>query len=147
MGVVMQPIAIMTMLVGTLLAVMQKNAKRMMAYSSITQAGYVFIGVSAFAQSADRERRLASVVFYLATYMLANIACLHHRRPGLPKNRQRRDQDFAGLARRSPYLALGMVAALLSLLGAPPLVGFIGKTFLFRAAIGIIPSRLISWLA
>ena len=134
---IMQPIAIMTMLVGTLLAVMQKNAKRMLAYSSIAQAGYVLIGVSAFAQSVDRANALASVVFYLATYMLANIGAFTI--VGLVSQKLGNDEikSFAGLARRSPYLALGMVAALLSLLGAPPLVGFVGKTFLFMAAIGI----------
>ena len=131
----MQPIAIMTMLVGTLLAVTQKNAKRMLAYSSIAQAGYVLIGVTAFATSADRANALAAVIFYLATYMLANICAFTI--VGIVAERAGGDdiKNFAGLARRSPYLALGMVAALLSLLGAPFLVGFIGKLFLFRAAL------------
>ena len=134
---IMQPIAIMTMLVGTLLAIMQKNAKRMMAYSSITQAGYILIGVAAFAQATDRATALASVIFYLATYMLANIAAFTII--GLVSQKIGSDEikDFAGLSRRSPYLALGMVGALLSLLGAPPLAGFIGKLFLFKSAIGI----------
>jgi NADH-quinone oxidoreductase subunit N len=76
-------------------------------------------------------------VFYLATYMLANIAAFTV--VGLVSQKIGSDEikDFAGLSRRSPYLALGMVGALLSLLGAPPLVGFIGKAFLFRSAIGI----------
>jgi len=108
----LRPFAVLTLLVGSLSALLQKNVKRMLAYSSVAQAGYVLMGVAAFAssQSADqREQALAAVLFYLATYV----------------------------ARRSPYTALAMTAAMLSLLGAPPMVGFVGKLFLFRSAVGV----------
>jgi NADH-quinone oxidoreductase subunit N len=134
---IMQPIAILTMFLGNLLAVTQTSVKRMLAYSSIAQAGYMLIGVAAFANAsaADRPAAMASVIFYLATYMLTNIGAFAV--VGVVSQRVGGETfaDFNGLARRSPYLALGMVAALLSLTGAPPLVGFVGKLFIFRAAI------------
>ena len=133
-------IAFMTMLAGNLLAIGQTNVKRMMAYSSIAQAGYLLIGVAAFAAAVTKEARadaIASVIFYVATYMLTNIAAFTVI--GLVSQKVGGDdyKHFAGLSRRSPYLALGMVAAMLSLLGAPPMVGFVGKLFLFRSAIGV----------
>ncbi len=134
---VLQPIAILTMLVGNLLAITQTNIKRMLAYSSIAQAGYMLIGVTAFtaAQSqANAEDAIAAVIFYAAIYMLTNIGAF----AVVTAVSQRTGSDdikaFAGLSRRAPYLALGMVAVLLSLTGAPPLAGFVGKLFLFRSA-------------
>lgn len=137
--VLMLPIALLTMLVGNLMAIGQTNVKRMMAYSSIAQAGYILIGVTSFAVSGTdvaRADAVASVIFYVATYMLTNIAAFTVI--GLVSQKVGGDdyKHFAGLGRRSPYLALGMVAAMLSLLGAPPMIGFVGKLFLFRSAIG-----------
>lgn len=138
----MQPVAILTMFLGNLLAVTQSSVKRMLAYSSIAQAGYVLIGVTALAFAASRGEvsrampdALAAVIFYLGTYMLTNIGAFTV--VGLVAQRVggERIKDFNGLSRRAPYLALGMVAAMLSLTGAPPLVGFVGKLFLFRSAV------------
>ncbi len=134
------PIAIMTMLLGNLMAIGQTNVKRMMAYSSIAQAGYMLIGVTAAGalnnSIINRQEAIAAVIFYVATYMLTNISAFTVI--GLVAQKVGGDdyKHFAGLSRRSPYLALGMVGALLSLLGAPPMIGFIGKLFLFRSAIG-----------
>jgi NADH-quinone oxidoreductase subunit N len=136
----LRPFAVLTLLVGSLSALMQKNVKRMLAYSSVAQAGYVLMGVAAFASSpapAQREQALAAVLFYLATYMVTNIGAFTI--VGVVSQKAGGDdfKDFAGLARRSPYTALAMTAAMLSLLGAPPMVGFVGKLFLFRSAIGV----------
>lgn len=136
----LRPFAVLTLLVGSLSALMQKNVKRMLAYSSVAQAGYVLMGVAAFAASpapAQREQALAAVLFYLATYMVTNIGAFTI--VGVVSQKAGGDdfKDFAGLARRSPYTALAMTAAMLSLLGAPPMVGFVGKLFLFRSAIGV----------
>jgi NADH-quinone oxidoreductase subunit N len=134
---VMLPISILTMTIGSLLAVVQKNVKRMLAYSSIAQAGYIFIGVTAMAAGqVNRAEALAAVIFYIATYMLTNIAAFAV--VGQVAQRLGGDdiEHFNGLGRRAPYLALGMTAALLSLLGAPPLVGFAAKLVIFGAAIG-----------
>lgn len=138
----MQPLAILTMFLGNLLAITQTSVKRMLAYSSIAQAGYMLIGVTALGYAASRgsvqigmPEALAAVIFYAATYMLTNIGAFTI--VGLVSQRTGGEnlKDFNGLARRSPYLALAMVAVLLSLTGAPPLVGFVGKLFLFRVAI------------
>jgi NADH-quinone oxidoreductase subunit N len=138
----MQPIAILTMFLGNLLAVTQSSVKRMLAYSSIAQAGYILIGVTAVGYAATRGEvtgampdAVAAVIFYIATYMLTNIGAFTI--VGIVSQRVGGEniKDFNGLSRRSPYLALGMVAVLLSLTGAPPLVGFVGKFFLFRSAI------------
>ncbi|MCL4507506.1 MAG: NADH-quinone oxidoreductase subunit N [Chloroflexi bacterium] len=138
----MQPIAILTMFLGNLLAITQTNVKRMLAYSSVAQAGYIMIGVTALGYAATRGEltdalptAIAAVIFYIATYMFTNIGAFAI--VGLVSQRVGGDdlKDFNGLSRRSPYLALGMVAVLLSLTGAPPLVGFVGKLFLFRSAI------------
>jgi len=133
---VLLPIAMLTMTVGSLLALVQKNVKRMLAYSSVAQAGYIFIGVTALAQNqSNRVEALAAVIFYIATYMLTNIAAFAVT--GIVSQRIGGDdvENFNGLGRRAPYLALGMTAALLSLLGAPPLVGFAAKVLIFGAAI------------
>ena len=138
----MQPIAILTMFLGNLLAITQTSVKRMLAYSSIAQAGYIMIGVTALAYAAARgeingaePNAIAGVIFYIATYMFTNIGAFAI--VGLVAQRVGGDslKDFNGLSRRSPYLALAMVAVLLSLTGAPPLVGFVGKLFLFRSAV------------
>jgi len=148
----MQPIAILTMFLGNLLAITQTSVKRMLAYSSIAQAGYLLIGVTALGYAATRNElqtampdALAAVIFYVATYMLTNIGAFTI--VGLVAQRTGGEnlKDFNGLARRSPYLALAMVAVLLSLTGAPPLVGFVGKFFLFRSAINenLIPLAIV----
>ena len=138
----MQPVAILTMFLGNLLAITQTSVKRMLAYSSIAQAGYILIGVTALGFAASRgdaadalPNAVAAVIFYVATYMLTNIGAFTI--VGIVSQRVGGEdiKDFSGLSRRAPYLALGMVAVLLSLTGAPPLVGFVGKLFLFRSAI------------
>ncbi len=137
------PLALLTLVLGSLSALMQKNVKRMLAYSSVAQAGYLLMGVAAFAagqSQAAREEALAAVLFYLATYTLTNIGAFAV--VGMVSQRTGGDDyaHFAGLGRRSPYLALAMTAAMLSLLGAPPMVGFAGKLFLFRSTIGAYQS-------
>jgi NADH-quinone oxidoreductase subunit N len=134
----MQPLAILTMVIGGLLALVQTNVKRMLAYSSVSQAGYILVGVTALAANqVGRADALAAVIFYIATYMLTNIGAFAVT--GLVAERVGGDdiEHFNGLGRRAPYLALGMTAALVSLLGAPPLVGFVAKLVVFSAAIGV----------
>ncbi len=137
----MQPLAILTMFLGNLLAITQSNIKRMLAYSSIAQAGYMLIGVTAFGFAYSRQSSeaaadaVAAVIFYAATYMLTNVAAFAVVSVVSQRVGSEEISAFNGLGRRAPYTALGMTAAMLSLLGAPPLVGFLGKLFLFRAAI------------
>lgn len=122
--------AIVTMTLGNLLAIYQSNIKRMLAYSSIAQAGYVIVGLVTFTPEG-----LGAAMFYLFMYVLTNIAAfgvivLFSNRTGIDDLKA-----LSGLSRRSPYLALAMMVALLSLGGIPPTAGFIGKFLLFKAAV------------
>jgi NADH-quinone oxidoreductase subunit N len=126
-----ETLSIVTMSLGNVLAIPQQNIKRMLAYSSIAQAGYVLIGVA----SASRLG-IAAAVFYLGAYVLTNLAAFTI--VILVSNKTGGDaiKDFAGLGRRSPYLSVLMLLALLSLAGVPPLAGFFGKFYVFQAAVG-----------
>jgi NADH-quinone oxidoreductase subunit N len=124
--------SVITMTLGNLLALVQRNIKRMLAYSSIAQAGYTLMGVVALTQTALGP---AAVAFYMLMYVLTNTAAFTVII--LVSNTTGGDEirDLAGLGKRSPYLALAMVLSLLSLGGVPPLAGFFGKFFLFAAAV------------
>ena len=122
--------SIITMTLGNFVAIFQTNIKRMLAYSSIAQAGYIMIGLVALSQDGS-----GAAMFYMLIYIFTNIAAF-----GviiLVSNKTGSDEmkDLYGLNRRSPVLALVMMFAVLSLAGIPPTAGFFGKFFLFRAAI------------
>jgi NADH-quinone oxidoreductase subunit N len=131
-------LATASMTIGNVIALTQKNIKRLLAYSSIAHAGYILIGVA-----ARSELGLSSVVLYLVVYLLTNLAAFGI----VAVTSKALDSDeiaaYAGLSRRSPGLALALMVALLSLAGMPPFGGFIAKTLLFAAA---IQSGLV-WLA
>jgi len=124
-------ISMVTMTLGNLLAIPQHNIKRMLAYSSIAQAGYVLIGVA-----AGGLEGMASVLFYLIVYVLTNVGAFSIVALVTDRIGSEEITDYAALSRRSPYLALALMVALLSLSGVPPAGGFVGKLFLFRAGIG-----------
>ncbi len=137
-GAILAALSVATMTLGNLLALTQKNIKRMLAYSSIAHAGYALIGVVAL--SADG---LSSTIFYLIAYMLTNLAAFG---AVAVVGRLIGSDDmtaYHGLSRRSPGLALILLVALLSLSGMPPLGGFIIKFLVFAAA---VKANLI-WLA
>lgn len=134
-------ISTLTMTVGNLLALTQKNIKRMLAYSSIAHAGYALIGLGAV--SSLTLLGISSVVFYLVAYVVTNLAAF-----GVVAafGRVSGSDDiaaYAGLSRRSPVLALTMMVAFLSLAGMPPFGGFVVKFLVFAAA---VQANLI-WLA
>jgi NADH-quinone oxidoreductase subunit N len=119
-----------TMTLGNLLALPQKNLKRMLAYSSIAHAGYALIGIVAVSQIG-----IASVVFYMLAYILTNLAAFG---VVMAVGRIVGSDDYEayrGLSRRSPGLALIMLAAFLSLAGMPPFGGFIAKVVVFAAGV------------
>jgi NADH-quinone oxidoreductase subunit N len=123
-------LAAVTMTVGNLLALPQTNLKRLIAFSSVSHAGYALIGVVAMSQLGA-----ASVVFYLAAYIATNllafgIVMAFSRVTGLEDLK-----DYSGMSRRNPALALMMLAAFLSLAGMPPFGGFVAKVFVFAAGI------------
>jgi len=129
-GMTLAVIAAITMTVGNLLALPQTNIKRLIAFSSVAHAGYALIGVVALSQLGA-----ASVVFYLAAYIATNllafgIVMAFSRVTGLEDLK-----DYSGMSRRSPWLALMMLSAFLSLAGMPPFAGFVAKVFVFAAGI------------
>jgi NADH-quinone oxidoreductase subunit N len=137
-GALLLVLSAATMTLGNLLAMVQKNIKRLLAYSSIAHAGYALIGLVTLNPDG-----LAATAFYLLTYLLANLAAFTV--VALVSNAGEGDDvtAMAGLSRRSPAAALVMLIALLSLAGMPPFAGFAGKLFLFASA---VEARLV-WLA
>ena len=136
-------LAILTMIFGNLLALPQRSVKRMLAYSSIAHAGYLLVGVLAAAVAGAREKALAGILFYLAAYSataigaFAVVGALERRARGDDEPADAWDLErFSGLARRRPALAFAMAVFLLSLAGIPPTAGFVGKLYIFQAAIG-----------
>jgi NADH-quinone oxidoreductase subunit N len=136
-------LAILTMFFGNLLALPQRSVKRMLAYSSIAHAGYLLVGVVSAAVAGARSMALAGVLFYLAAYTatvigaFAVVGALERRGSGDREPKDAWDLDrFAGLARRRPALAFAMTVFMLSLAGVPPTAGFVGKLYIFKAAIG-----------
>ncbi len=127
---VLAVLAAVTMTVGNLLALSQKNLKRLLAYSSIGHAGYVLIGVAAATRLG-----VASVAFYMLAYLVTNLAAFGivmavGRHTGSDDY-----ESYRGLSRRSPALALTMLVAFLSLAGMPPFGGFIAKVLVFAAGL------------
>ena len=131
-GTLLAVIAALSMIVGNLAAITQTNVKRMLAYSSISHAGYGLMGIIAM-----NEMGLYAILIYTAVYVFANIGIWttvlilrRHTYAGELVD------DFEGLHQRAPFWAFAMVVFLLSLGGIPPTAGFIGKYFLFASAIG-----------
>jgi NADH-quinone oxidoreductase subunit N len=123
-------ISIITMILGNLAAIYQTNIKRMLAYSSIAQAGYALIGVVALSQDGS-----GATMFYLLMYVFTNIAAFGVIVLVSNITGSSEMEDLYGLNRRAPVLALVMLFAVLSLGGIPPTAGFFGKFFIFRAAV------------
>jgi proton-translocating NADH-quinone oxidoreductase chain N len=133
-------IAAVTMTLGNIAMFPQRNVVRLLAYSSIAQSGYLLMGVAALHGS---EEGLPSLLFYAAAYAAANLAAFA---VVLAVMRERRSVDigaFAGLGRAHPWWTAALVLALLSLVGLPPLAGFVGKLEVIRAAI----DAGLAWLA
>ena len=135
-------LSVVTMTLGNVLAISQKNIKRMLAYSSIAQAGYVLIGVVAVSNPNVTPYGPASVLFYLGVYMLTNIVAFAVVIAVTNALGSEDMSAFCGLSRRSLGLALAMLAAMLSLGGVPPLAGFFAKLYVFAAAMG----QRLTWL-
>lgn len=134
--------AFVSMTLGNCVALVQRDLKRLLAYSSIAQAGYILVGLL-----AGSFEGYSSVFFYAAAYILMNTGVflvivwvaksIHHDNPQI--------EHLNGLADRSPFLALILLLSLLSLAGIPPLVGFTGKWILFSAAMNQGHWFLVLW--
>ena len=125
-------LAMLTMTVGNVIAIAQTNIKRMLAYSSIAHAGYVLIGLA-----AANDEGISSAMLYLLVYCVMNIGAFGA--VILAKTADGESlmiSDYAGLGTRKPLLAMFMSVMLLSLAGFPPTAGFVGKFYIFKAAVG-----------
>jgi NADH-quinone oxidoreductase subunit N len=128
-------VAILTMTLGNLVAAVQTNVKRLMAYSSIAQAGYILVGFTASVASGQPDGN-AAVLFFILVYVLTNLGAFSGIIALANATGGERIDDFRGLARRAPLLAAGTALCLLSLAGIPPVAGFVSKVFIFTAAWG-----------
>lgn len=130
--VLFSAIAIASMFVGNLLALFQKNIKRILAYSSITHLGYLLI-----AFLASGPLRVSAVSFYLAAYFVTTLGAFGIVTILSPADREADSiEDYTGLYRRSPWLATAFTLMLLSLAGIPLTAGFIGKFYVLAAGAG-----------
>jgi len=129
-------IAALTMTLGNIVAAVQTNVKRMMAYSSIAQAGYILVGFVASLQQGKPDGN-AAVLFFILVYVLTNLGAFAGIIALADLTGGERVEDFRGLWRRAPLLSLCTACCLLSLAGIPPFAGFLSKVLLFSAAWGL----------
>jgi NADH-quinone oxidoreductase subunit N len=131
--------SILTMTLGNVVAIVQNNVKRMLAYSSIAHAGYALVGFVAAGAATDPAQRntaITAVVFYLLTYAVMNIGAFAVVQV-IARSGDRRTaiEDYRGIGFQSPVLAFSLSLFMLSLLGMPLTAGFMGKIMVFGAAI------------
>lgn len=142
--VVIAVLALVTMLFGNLVAISQRNIKRMLAYSSIAHTGYAMVGLAAYEVTGagfgggggnSTDSGISSLLYYMLAYTFMNIGAfavitwIQHRGSGMML------EDFSGLASRQPLAALAMTIFMVSLMGIPPLIGFYAKYYIILAAI------------
>jgi len=128
--VILEIVAILAMVVGNVVALLQKNIKRMLAYSSIAQVGYVLVALS-----AGIDLSVGSMMIFLLAYLFANIGAFIVVIAFSNVSGSDNIEDYSGLWKRKPSLAFIMTIYMLSLVGIPLTGGFIGKYFLFGAAV------------
>lgn len=138
-GEVIALVAAASMIVGNVIAVVQKNLKRMLAYSSIAHAGYMLTGIA-----AGNPEGQTGILFYVVAYTFMNIGAF-----GILSIMEREEgkgltfDDYAGLSSRRPFLAALMALFMFSLAGIPPFAGFFGKYYVFLSAV----KADMTWLA
>jgi NADH-quinone oxidoreductase subunit N len=131
-------LAVLSMTVGNLMAIAQTNIKRLLAYSTVAHAGYLMVGVAAVAArvgDGPTDIGLGGVLFYLVAYGATNLAAFFAIIAIANKVKGERIDDFAGMGLKAPLLAAVLAISLISLIGIPPTAGFIGKIYLFNAAV------------
>jgi NADH-quinone oxidoreductase subunit N len=121
--------AVLTMTVGNLFAIRQQNLKRFLAFSSISQAGYIMLGLI-----GGNALGMASVIYYILVYIFSNLGAFGVAVAVYNASGKENIDDYNGMYHTNPGLSLTMTLALFSLAGIPPVAGFFGKFFLFTAA-------------
>ncbi|WP_027718731.1 NADH-quinone oxidoreductase subunit N [Desulfovirgula thermocuniculi] len=123
-------LAAVTIIVGNLVAIPQTNIKRLLAYSSIAQAGYILVGLITATGPG-----IKAVMFYAFLYVFATVGAFTVVTQYYSVTGSDEIKDYAGLSQRSPLMAAVMVICMLSMAGIPPLAGFVGKFYLFKTII------------
>jgi len=121
--------AVLTMTIGNLFAVRQQNLKRFLAFSSISQAGYILLGII-----GGNQLGMASVIYYILVYIFSNLAVFGVVAAISNAKSKENIDEYNGLYQTNPGLSLVMLLGLFSLAGIPPFAGFFGKFFLFTSA-------------
>ena len=146
-GVLMASLAAASMTIGNLVAIAQSNIRRLLGYSTIAHAGYLLVGVAAGVKGSGVPEfvslGLNSVLFYLGAYAAANLTAFFAIIAISNRIGSDHIDDYAGLARRSPVLAVALALALIALIGVPPTSIFIAKLYVFTAAV----EAGLAWLA
>ena len=147
-------ISAITMTVGNLAAIGQRNVKRLLAYSSIAHGGYLLMGVAAMGSGAFQNAAVAAILFYFVVYLFMNLGAFyvvqHLAVPGRLGSEE--IASYRGLVRRAPLVALLMSVFLFSLIGIPPFAGFWGKLYLFKVVVdaslapGAVGGHNLVWL-
>jgi NADH-quinone oxidoreductase subunit N len=138
-------LSVASMTFGNLVAIRQNNIKRMLAYSTIAHAGYVMVGLAAFASGSAEQTDIGTsgILFYLGGYVATNLLAFG----AIIAVSNKIDSDdidrYSGMMRRAPLLAVALGFAMVSLTGIPPTIGFMSKIYLFGAAV----SADMAWLA
>ncbi|MFA5418916.1 MAG: NADH-quinone oxidoreductase subunit N [Bacteroidales bacterium] len=122
-------IAVLTMTVGNLFAIRQKNIKRFLAFSSISQAGYIMLGMI-----GGNQFGMASIMYYIMVYIFSNLGAFGVVAAVSNFSGKENIEDYNGMYKTNPGLSLVMMLSMFSLAGIPPVAGFFGKFFLFTAA-------------
>jgi NADH-quinone oxidoreductase subunit N len=129
-------VAAITLVVGNLIAIAQKNIKRMLAYSSISHAGFILMAFITYGQQTIYRDAVAAMLFYLLTFAVTSFGAW-----GVVISLERAEgkglalADYAGLGKKHPALALAMLVFMLSFTGVPPTLGFAGKFYLFKVVL------------
>ena len=134
---VLYVIAVLTMTIGNLFALRQKNMKRFLAFSSIAQAGFILLGIIGASQLG-----MTTTIFFVLTYVFTNLAAFGVVSAISNETGKENMDDYNGLYQTNPKLSLLLMLALFSLAGIPPVAGFFGKFFLFASA----ASQSFYWL-
>ena len=135
-GIIFAILAAVGMTLGNIVAIPQTNIKRMLGYSSIAQAGYLLVGLATmgFSPVADILGR-SSILFFLAAYALTNMGAFIAIIAISNKLNSDLIDDYSGMGKRAPLLALALTLCLISLIGIPPAAGFMAKFYIFSAAV------------
>jgi NADH-quinone oxidoreductase subunit N len=134
-AIIVAVLAAITMTVGNITALFQTNIKRLFGYSSIAQAGYLMVGLAAIGMATTTELVRSGLLFFLMSYVVTNLGAFIAIIAITNKVNSDNIEDFAGMIKRSPLLAIALSLCLISLIGLPPTSGLIAKIYIFNSAV------------